>query len=231
MNSFLPILLLLVVSVPAVCQSQNYSDLRNQMVRKQLEARGVDHPPTLAAMRKVERHRFVPPQYQKYAYDDTALPIGYKQTISQPYMVGIMTQLLDPQPAHRVLEIGTGSGYQAAVLSEMVKEVFTIEIVNELGEKTRRLLTQLGYDNVRVIIDDGYKGLEEKAPFDRIIVTAAAESVPPPLLKQLKEGGRMIIPVGAPGTIQILKLIEKRKGKIFSTDVTDVGFVPFTREK
>ena len=210
---------------------QNYRVLRNNMVRYQIEARGISHRPTLEAMRKVERHLFVPPELQKYSYDDTPLPIGFKQTISQPYMVATMTELIKPRATDRVLEIGTGSGYQAAVLAEIVKEVYTIEIVKELGERTKKLMSRLGYKNVQVIIGDGYKGLKEKAPFDAIIVTAAPEVIPPPLIEQLKEGGRMVIPVGAPTDIQTLMLVAKRRGKIVTTRVTEVRFVPFTREK
>jgi protein-L-isoaspartate(D-aspartate) O-methyltransferase len=225
----LSILLVLCIFEPTI--SQDYTDLRNKMIRKQIEARGIQHRGTLAAMRKVKRHLFVPPEYQKYAYDDAPLPIGYGQTISQPYMVAAMTELLEPKKGQRILEIGTGSGYQAAVLAEMVAQVYTIEIVKELGENTKRRMRELGYHNVEVIIGDGYKGLKSKAPFDAIIVTAAAEKIPPPLIEQLKEGGRMVIPVGAASAVQTLQLLEKRKGKILTTDVTQVRFVPFTREK
>jgi protein-L-isoaspartate(D-aspartate) O-methyltransferase len=210
---------------------QDYKEQRQNMVSQQIEARGIDHKPTLEAMRKVERHLFVPPEVRQYAYDDTALPIGYGQTISQPFIVATMTQLLNPGPHDRILEIGTGSGYQAAVLARMVKEVYTIEIVKELGLRSRELLERLEYRNVKVIIGDGYKGLKEKAPFDGIIVTAAPEQIPPPLIEQLKEGGRMVIPVGAPRAVQTLMLVEKRKGKIVKKHITEVRFVPFTREK
>lgn len=229
MKRFLPVLLALWISEPAL--SQNYKDLRNNMVREQIEARGIKHRPTLEAMRKVERHLFVPLQYRKYAYSDTPLPIGYEQTISQPFMVAYMTQVLDLKANDRVLEIGTGSGYQAAVLAEIVNEVYTIEIIKELGIQAKKLMRELGYDNVEVIIGDGYKGLKAKAPFDAIIVTAAAEEIPPPLIEQLKEGGKMVIPVGSPSMVQVLKLVEKKNGKIFTTYLTDVRFVPFTREK
>ncbi|MEJ6981764.1 protein-L-isoaspartate(D-aspartate) O-methyltransferase [Pedobacter sp. P351] len=228
MKRFLPVLLVLWISGPAL--SQNYRDLRNNMVSEQIEARGITHRPTLEALRKVERHLFVPLQYRKYAYSDTPLPIGYDQTISQPFMVAYMTQVLDLRADDRVLEIGTGSGYQAAVLAEIVKEVYTIEIVKELGIQSRKLLSEL-YKNVEVIIGDGYKGLKAKAPFDAIIVTAAANEIPPPLIEQLKEGGKMVIPVGSPSMVQVLKLVEKKKGKISITYLTEVRFVPFTREK
>uniref|UniRef100_UPI003D7F5F93 protein-L-isoaspartate(D-aspartate) O-methyltransferase n=1 Tax=Pedobacter sp. TaxID=1411316 RepID=UPI003D7F5F93 len=186
---------------------------------------------TLQAMRKVKRHLFLPLKHQKNAYDDMPLPIGYGQTISQPFMVAYMTQLLEPEAKHRVLEIGTGSGYQAAVLAEIVQQVYTIEIVKALGMQTKKKLQELGYHNVEVITGDGYKGLPAKAPFDGIIVTAAAETIPPPLVAQLKDGGRMVIPVGASSAVQTLVLLEKRKGKVFTTDVTKVRFVPFTRDQ
>ncbi len=225
------LLILLIFGIFPLPVSQNYGELRSKMVRRQIEDRGVSHLPTLNAMRKVERHLFVPPEYQKYAYDDTPLPIGYGQTISQPFIVGYMTQLLEPGANDRILEIGTGSGYQAAVLGEIVKEVYTIEIVKELGEQSKKLLLKLGYKNVHVVIGDGYKGLKDKAPFDGIIVTAGAEQVPPPLIEQLKEGGKMIIPVGPASSIQMLTLIEKKNGKIHTTKLTEVRFVPFTRQK
>ena len=225
------ITILIALLIPGACLSQDYNEQREKMVGRQIEDRGIDHKPTLEAMRRVERHLFVPPEHRKYAYEDTALPIGYGQTISQPFIVATMTQLLDPKPGDRVLEIGTGSGYQAAVLSGIVKEVYTIEIVRELGEQTKKLLERLGYKNVTAIIGDGYKGLPEKAPFDGIIVTAAPEEIPPPLIEQLKEGGRMVIPVGAPTEVQTLMLLEKRKGKIVKKRITEVRFVPFTRDK
>lgn len=217
--------------MPQVALSQDYERLRSNMVLKQIEARGVKHQPTLKAMRKVERHLFVPLPYQNRAYDDTPLPIGYGQTISQPFIVAMMTQLLEPKATDRVLEIGTGSGYQAAVLAEIVDQVYTIEIVKELGEKTKKLLNKLDYNNVEVIVGDGYKGLQAKAPFDAIIVTAAVEEIPPPLLKQLKDGGKMVIPIGSSFAVQNLVLVRKRGGKIFKTNLTKVRFVPFTREK
>ncbi|PPK99365.1 protein-L-isoaspartate(D-aspartate) O-methyltransferase [Parapedobacter indicus] len=229
MKSLILSLLVFLILQPVV--AQRYDALRNSMVRTQLETRGINHSATLEAMRKVERHLFVPATYQKYAYDDGPLPIGYHQTISQPYIVAYMTQLLAPKAGDRVLEIGTGSGYQAAILAEIVKEVYTIEIVNELGERTKKLLDKLGYDNVHVIIGDGHKGLHTKAPFDAIIVTAAPEEIPQPLIDQLKDGGRMVIPVGPEASTQTLMLIEKRDGGITKTNLTPVRFVPFTRKK
>ena len=201
------------------------------MVQQQIENRGIYHRATLKAMRKVARHLFVPPEFQQYAYDDYPLLIGHNQTISQPYMVAYMIQLLQPKEGDRILEVGAGSGYQAAVLAEIVDTVYTIEIVKALGEKAKSLLHKLGYHNVKVIIGDGYRGLASKAPFDGIIVTAAAEKIPPPLLKQLKEGGRMVIPIGSPSTVQTLMLVTKKNGKVTTKELSPVRFVPFTREK
>lgn len=201
------------------------------MVSRQIRARGITHQPTLTAMEKVERHLFVPDAYQEMAYDDGPLPIGYGQTISQPYIVAYMTDIIDPKPDFRVLEIGTGSGYQAAVLSGLVEKIFTIEIIPELGNAAKERLKKLGYDNVEVIIADGYHGLEEEAPFDAIIVTAAAEFIPPPLIDQLKDGGKMVIPVGSPFMVQTLMLVEKKGGKTTTKSLMPVRFVPFTRDR
>jgi protein-L-isoaspartate(D-aspartate) O-methyltransferase len=178
-------------------------------------------------MRTVPRHRFVPPDQTSAAYDDRALPIGFGQTISQPYIVAYMTQALQPAPEHRVLEIGTGSGYQAAVLGQIVREVHTIEIVPELADRSRALLRELGYTNIHVRTGDGYAGLPEHAPFDRIIVTAAPDHVPQPLLDQLAVGGRMIVPVGK--SRQRLTVITKSANGIVAEPTLDVLFVPLTR--
>ena len=203
---------------------------RMQMVARQIAARGVTDAATLEAMRKVPRHLFVPAEAEPYAYDDRPLPIGYGQTISQPFIVGYMTAILNLKKEHSVLEIGTGSGYQAAILAEIVKEVYTIEIVGPLGIRARDLLDSL-YDNIDVKIDDGYFGRSEHAPFDAIIVTAAAGQIPPSLIQQLRGGGRMIIPVGTPYQVQQLMLIEKtNEGKIRTTGVMPVRFVPFRRK-
>jgi protein-L-isoaspartate(D-aspartate) O-methyltransferase len=225
----------LVILILTLClqiaESQNFERLRENMVRQQIINRGINHQATLDAMRSVERHLFVPAAQQRRAYDDGPLPIGYGQTISQPYIVAYMTQLVNPQPEFRVLEIGAGSGYQAAVLAEIVDKVYTIEIVPELAAQARDLLKNLGYDNVEVITGDGYFGLEDEAPFDAIVVTAAAGYIPPPLVAQLKDGGKMIIPVGSPFLVQTLMLVEKKNGKITTTNLMPVRFVPFTREK
>jgi protein-L-isoaspartate(D-aspartate) O-methyltransferase len=199
------------------------------MVERQLRPRGIDDPRTLRAMAKVPREKFVPKALVKNAYDDRPLPIGYGQTISQPFIVGFMTQQLQPKPTDRVLEIGTGSGYQAAVLAELVAEVYTIEIVRPLAQQAEALLRELGYKNVHVKAGDGYKGWPEHAPFDAIIVTAAPDHVPQPLVDQLKEGGRMIIPVGK-SFAQRLHTFEKRGNQLKETAVIPVKFVPLTRD-
>ncbi len=206
-----------------------YQKSRSDMVKYQIENRGVSDEATLAAMRKVERHLFVPDSYRGQAYSDGPLPIGYGQTISQPYIVACMTELCEPKAGFKVLEIGTGSGYQAAVLAEIVDEVYTIEIVKALGEQARARLKKLGYGNVHVRIGDGYYGWEEQGPYDAIIVTAAAEYIPPPLVKQLKAGGRMVIPVGSPFLVQTLMLVEKVGGRTKTKSLFPVRFVPFTR--
>jgi protein-L-isoaspartate(D-aspartate) O-methyltransferase len=184
------------------------------------------------AIAKVPRHQFVPAAQQAYAYLNQPLPIGHDQTISQPYIVALMTDLLKPRSGDRVLEVGTGSGYQAAVLAELVERVYTIEIVEPLAAQARERLARLGYRNVEVRTGDGYKGWTEQAPFESIIVTAGAPEVPPPLLQQLKPGGRMVIPVGEAGVVQSLTLIEKQAdGRTRTTNVIAVRFVPLTRER
>ena len=181
-------------------------------------------------MGSVPREKFVPKELRTSAYDDRPLPIGYGQTISQPFIVALMTEQLQPKKTQRVLEIGTGSGYQAAVLSDLVSEVYTIEIVRPLAQRAEAVLRELGYKNVQVRAGDGYKGWPEHAPFDAIIVTAAPDHVPTPLVEQLREGGRMVIPVGASGS-QKLYLLEKQAGQIKQTAVIPVRFVPLTRER
>jgi protein-L-isoaspartate(D-aspartate) O-methyltransferase len=186
-------------------------------------------PAVLRAMRTVPRHAFVPEEEQARAYANRPLPIGFGQTISQPYIVALMTDLLGVGPGATVLEIGTGSGYQAAVLSGLVARVSSIEIVPQLGERARAVLQRLGYDNVEVRIGDGYYGWEERAPFDGIVVTAAASHVPPPLIRQLKPGGRMIIPVGSRFMVQELLLVEKSEaGEVSTQQILPVAFVPLT---
>jgi protein-L-isoaspartate(D-aspartate) O-methyltransferase len=220
---------LLLLFIPI--QQDAYKAKREAMVKQQIEKRGIQNKAVLRAMRTVPRHLFVPPEVAAGAYSDRALPIGSRQTISQPYMVAFMTDVIKPGPGMKVLEVGTGNGYQAAVLAEIVKEVYTIEIIPELGQSAAERLKRLGYDNVQVKVGDGYQGWPEHAPFDAIVVTAAPESVPPPLLEQLKEGGRLIIPVGSQHRAQSLTLMEKRKGRIVSSNLMPVLFVPFTREE
>lgn len=203
---------------------------REQMVREQLVSRGRDirNERVIEAMVRVPRHKFVPLTQKPFAYDDRPLPIGRGQTISQPYVVAFMTEALDPQPGDRVLEIGTGSGYQAAVLAELVKEVWTIEIVEPLGRTAEKALAAQGYDNVHVRVGDGYLGWPEQAPFDAIIVTCAPDHVPPALIEQLRDGGRMMIPVGREDGPQELILMRKRGDVIERESVLPVRFVPMT---
>lgn len=209
----------------------NYEKKRDDMVKRQIKYRGINDKSTLNAMKTVERHLFVPPGYKSRAYEDRPLSIGYGQTISQPYIVAFMTEVLNVGPGDTVLEIGTGSGYQAAVLAEIVSRVYTIEIVKELGLSAKERLKTLKYDNVEVKVDDGYYGWEEHGPFDGIVVTAASEYIPPPLINQLKDGGRMIIPVGSPFSVQTLILITKKGEEITTNSLMLVRFVPFTRSK
>lgn len=211
-------------------QDNEFEVRRMKMVDKQIKSRGISDKPTLYAMNKVPRHKFVPKKLAEDAYKDGALPIGYGQTISQPYIVAYMTSVLKLKSEDRVLEIGTGSGYQAAVLAEIVEEVFTIEIVEELYEQAVERFEKLGYDSIKTKHADGYYGWQEFAPFDAIIVTAATEYIPPPLIQQLKETGKMIIPVGTPFRTQSLVLVEKKKDEIFTSNLLPVRFVPFTRE-
>src|SRR3982074_1785509 len=202
---------------------------RERMVKEQLMPRGIHEERALAAMANVPREEFVPEYLRAASYADEPLPIGYDQTISQPFVVAFMTERLDPKPTDRVLEIGTGSGYQAAVLSLLVAEVYTIEIVEPLAKRAGADLERLGYHNVKVLAGDGYKGWPEHAPFDTIIVTCAPDQVPQPLVDQLKDGGRMIIPVGPTGD-QELYLLEKENGQLRQRSVTPVRFVPMKGE-
>ena len=204
---------------------------RNRMVTTQIAARGISDVATLQAMRKVPRHLFVPSSQLKDAYSDRPLPIGYSQTISQPFIVAYMTQLARPAKDKKALEIGTGSGYQAAVLAEIVDSVFTIEIVPELAIEASARLKMLGYGNIISKYGDGYKGWPEKAPFDIILVTAAADHIPEPLKEQLAEGGRLVMPVGDPATVQYLIVLTKRKGRITEQRLEPVRFVPLKRLK
>jgi protein-L-isoaspartate(D-aspartate) O-methyltransferase len=226
---WLPILMAFPL-ILLVCDSafaQRFDDLREAMVATKIAAEGISNKAVLAAMRKVPRHEFVPPAERSRAYDDLALPIGHQQTISPPYIVAYMTETLDPQPEDRVLEIGTGSGYQAAVLAEIVKDVYTIEIVSPLAKQAERRLKELKYTNVHVLDGDGYKGWPEHAPFDKIIVTCSPENIPEPLIEQLREGGQMIIPVGQRYQ-QAFHLLKKEDGKLKDDRLISTLFVPMT---
>jgi len=207
-----------------------YTGQRHAMVESQIANRGITNRQVLDAMKKVPRHLFVPDTYKSDAYQDRPLPIGMDQTISQPYIVGYMTEAISPGKDDIVLEIGTGSGYQAAVLAEIVKEVYTLEIIPELGKIAMERLEKMGYKNIHCRVADGYYGWQERAPFDAIIVTAAAEKIPQPLVNQLAEGGRMIIPVGPAFDVQNLVLLTRQKGEIKTKKLFGVRFVPFTRE-
>ncbi len=216
------------------CSSQNarmedYGKEREQMVQNQIKQRGIKDQKVLDAMLKVERQKFVPPEYRSESYNDYPIPIGNGQTISQPYIVAFMTEALEPKASDKVLEIGTGSGYQAAVLAEICDSVYTIEIIPDLGEKAAKLLKELGYKNVQVKVGDGYLGWPEHSPFNGIIVTCSPTHVPKPLEDQLAEGGRMIIPVG-PVYSQELVLLEKKGGQLIQRDVLPVRFVPMVNE-
>jgi protein-L-isoaspartate(D-aspartate) O-methyltransferase len=216
-----------MTQVPQPSTTRDEDRRRAAMVERQIIARGVSDPAVLRAMRLVPRHRFVPATLVDYAYDDAPLAIGLGQTISQPYIVAYMTELLQVGRDHRVLEIGTGSGYQAAVLAEVVREVYTIEIVKALADRARETLASLGYAGVHVRHGDGYAGWPEHAPFDRILLTAAPEEIPQPLLDQLAEGGRLVAPVGS--WSQEIVVATKRDGKVKTERTIAVRFVPFTR--
>jgi len=209
---------------------QDWNALREEMVRLQIERRGVRNPAVLRAMREVPRHLFVPEPMRRSAYEDHPLPIGHGQTISQPYIVAAMTEMLDPKPGHRVLEIGTGSGYQAAVLARLVSHVYTIEIVEPLGKQAQERLAALGYRNVTVRISDGYEGWPEEAPFDRIILTAAPPEVPQKLIDQLRNGGRLVAPVGA-GWQELVVIDKDAKGNVRRRTEFPVMFVPMVPGK
>jgi protein-L-isoaspartate(D-aspartate) O-methyltransferase len=227
----LTVLLLLPVGTPATAQQpDSLARERERLVAEQLVPRGVRDSATLAAMRSVPRHEFVPPEVRRLAYADSPVPIGHGQTISQPYVVALMTELVRPRPGARVLEVGTGSGYQAAVLAAAGCRVWTIEIFGALALEARERLRRLGYDLVTVRHGDGYAGWPEAAPFDAIVVTAGADSIPPALLAQIGPGGRLVMPVGNPYLDQRLVLVEKdERGGITTRDVEPVRFVPLLR--
>ena len=232
---------LLLYSNFGLTGEDDYSRQREQMVRiieedviatsVYLDKKVLDSS-VLQALNTVPRHKLVPASQKPYAYLNKPLAIGYGQTISQPYIVAIMTDILNPHPEHKILEIGTGSGYQAAILSRLVKKVYTIEIIEALGKRARRDLGKLGYDNIQVRIGDGYYGWEQYAPYDGIVVTAAASHIPPPLIQQLKPGGRMIIPVGSRFlTQQLLLVIKDKESKVTTRQILPVRFVPLTGKR
>lgn len=225
------ILIAILLTVPMVSSSQNdaFFNDRQKMAELQLKKRGISNELVLAAFQQVPRHEFVIPQYAKFAYADSPLPIAEGQTISQPFIVAYMTEVLNLNRSDRVLEVGTGSGYQAAILAQLCDSVFTIELFEALSKSAKKVFRKLEYNNIHCKVGDGYLGWREKAPFDAIIVTCSPSHVPEPLQEQLAEGGRMIIPVGE-GNIQKLVLLEKKKGKIRKKNVLPVRFVPMLDE-
>jgi protein-L-isoaspartate(D-aspartate) O-methyltransferase len=225
-------LILAIITVYAVSAHCDdiYKGRRQNMVAKDIKGRGISDKKVLEAMEKIPRHLYVDEYLRDRAYADYPLPIGEGQTISQPYVVALMTESLKLKHGDKVLEIGTGSGYQAAVLAEIVKDVYTIEIRKGLADKAEKRFKELGYKNIKVKYADGYFGWEEYAPFDAIIITASANHIPPPLIKQLKQGGRLIIPLGSTVYYQTLTLATKRKGEIDLEQITSVAFVPMIGE-
>lgn len=225
------IIFFLFFSISCTQNDPKFADLRKLMIKNQLRSRGISNEGVLKVMRSVERHKFVPKNYQDRAYSDGPLPIGYGQTISQPYIVAFMTDQLQVSSQHKVLEIGTGSGYQAAILGELAKHVYTIEIIPELAEGAKNILNRLGYNNITVRAGDGYKGWPDEGPFERIMVTAAPTDVPQTLVDQLAPGGRMILPVGAQFFVQYLWVIEKDyQEKVTKEKILPVRFVPMVKE-
>ena len=225
------VLFFLLFSISCTQNDPNFDRLRKLMIKNQLQSRGIRDDAVLEVMRSVERHNFVPENYRDRAYSDGPLPIGHGQTISQPYIVAFMTEQLQVSSQHKILEIGTGSGYQAAILGELSKHVFTIEIIPELAEGAKNILNHLSYKNITVRAGDGYKGWPEEAPFERIMVTAAPTEVPQTLVDQLAPGGRMILPVGAQFLVQYLWVIEKDdQGTTTKEKILPVRFVPMVKE-
>ena len=229
---FLLFAILSFLSLPFIAETVadplQYKRARENMVSSQIKMRGISDQNVLAAMSEVPRHLFVPKRLISHAYSDRPLPIGEGQTISQPYIVALMTESLDLKGDERVLEVGTGSGYQAAVLAKIAKEIYTIEIKERLNKKASNLLKSLDFDNTETLCNDGYYGWESKAPFDCIMITAAVDHIPPPLLKQLKNGGKLILPLGNPFSYQNLVLVTKHGDDYKVKQITGVLFVPMT---
>ncbi len=217
-------------SIGTVADEIDYAVARQKMVQEQLVARGIKDKRVLDVMGWVERHRFVPEKIKEYAYEDTPLSIGKGQTISQPYIVALMTELLELKGDEKILEIGTGSGYQAAILAELTKEVYTVEIIESLGKEAEERLKELGYSNIKVKIGDGFYGWQAYAPFDAIMVTAAADALPQPLIDQIKVGGRLVIPIGDEGGQKLLLIQKQPGGKLKKNEITGVLFVPLVGE-
>ncbi len=217
------------IQADVTVSEEDYTTMRKHMVKEQIKGRGINDARVLQAMSDVKRHLFVPEKYRKEAYNDYPLPIGENQTISQPYIVALMTQVLELDGKEKVLEIGTGSGYQAAVLGELAGTVYTIEIIDVLGKRATKAIKELEYDNAFVRVGDGYKGWHQHSPFDAIIVTCAPTKIPQPLVDQLAEGGKMVIPVGEAHK-QKLVLLTKENGKVVEKDIIPVRFVPMKRE-
>jgi protein-L-isoaspartate(D-aspartate) O-methyltransferase len=211
-------------------QEDTYARLRKRMVERQLAARDITDTRVLEAMAMVPRHLFVSPAYRELAYADHPLPIDDGQTISQPYIVALMTQLMEVESGDKILEIGTGSGYQAAVLAHLTQEIYSIEIVSDLAEKAARVLRELGYTQVHVKLGDGHRGWEEKSPFDAIVITCATPEIPPELFAQLSEGGKLVLPLGDPETYQVLTVVTKVEGEPHTQQISGVRFVPMTKE-
>lgn len=224
-------LFIIYFSRVAVSDGIDYAAARQKMVQEQLVARGIKDKRVLDVMGWVERHKFVPEKIKEYAYEDTPLSIGKGQTISQPYIVALMTELLELKGDGKILEIGTGSGYQAAILAELTKEVYTVEIIEGLGKEAEERFKELGYTNIKVKIGDGYYGWQEYAPFDAIIVTAAADAIPQPLIDQIKVGGRLVIPIGDEGEQKLLLIQKQPGGKLKKNEITGVLFVPLVGER
>jgi protein-L-isoaspartate(D-aspartate) O-methyltransferase len=228
------LLALLTAAITPACPSpaqqgpDSFAAARRKMIEHDLKGRDITDAAVLQAMRDVPRHRFVPSSLQDVAYADCPLPIGHGQTISQPYVVAFMTQILEVRPEDKVLEIGTGCGYQAAVLARLAKQVYTIEIVKPLADEAQKLLAELGYTNIFIKAGDGFEGWPEHAPFDKIILTCAVQEIPPALIEQLMEGGRIIAPIGATATVQQLIIATKQAGGLKRREVLPVRFVPMT---